>query len=300
MDNALEMVYNAGARGIFDTATWQALEPTAGHFELGGIRDSTNYARARSLEMGLGIQVINTTAKETPPDLAGVPFNSPLMKARLRALIDALRPYLNKQVKYVSIGNEVDVYLAKHPSEWGAYKELYQDARSYLHAVAPGIKVGVTMGFDGAAGSQAADLTAASDVIILTYYPLRERYLVRPPSAPLADFPKMVALAKGRPVVLQEVGYPSAAQLGSSEALQAEFVTNVFAAWRAGGGSIPLLNFFVLHDLTARACDDYARYYGLPNDANFKAYLCSLGLRHANGTPKPAWEAFAKAAGQRP
>ncbi len=38
-------------------------------------------------------------------------------------------------------------------------------------------------------------------------------------------------------------------------------------------------------------CDQFAAYHGLPGQANFKAYLCSLGLRRVDGTPKLAWQA---------
>ena len=93
--------------------------------------------------------------------------------------------------------------------------------------------------------------------------PLGANFRPRDPGSPTADIPRLVAAAAGKPVVLQEVGYPSAALLGSSERAQAEFVARVFGAWRAqGGGRIPFLN-------------------------------CSLGLRQANGTPKAAWRTFA-------
>jgi hypothetical protein len=39
-----------------------------------------------------------------------------------------------------------------------------------------------------------------------------------------------------------------------------------------------------------------AQYYGLPNSAEFKSYLCSIGLRKADGTPKAGWNAFTQAA----
>jgi len=298
--NAFELGYKAGARGEFDSHTWQTLEPSAGRFVLDEIKDTFNFARDRGLVVLLGIQVINTSAKETPPDLAGAPFDSPQMKRRFHALIDALRPHVNKQLTYLSIGNEVDEYLGAHAGEWGSYKNFYQDAVAYVHSVLPGVKVGVTTTFEGAKGGQAsrvADLNANSDVFIMTYYPLGANFVVRGANAPVADFPQMVQLAKARPVVLQEVGYPAAGQLSSSEQAQADFVKTVFAAWKAAGGSIPFLNFFMLHDFPPKMCDDLARYYGV-GGANFKAYLCSLGLRQVNGTPRAAWQAFTRGAGE--
>ncbi len=139
----------------------------------------------------------------------------------------------NRRVKYLSIGNEVDVYLTTHPQEWGAYQSFYREGVAYVHAVAPWIKVGVTVTYDGAVKNRGhvADLNSQRDVFILTYYPLGARFSPRRPDSPITDLPKMVELAKKRPLILQEVGYPSSTELSSSEAMQAQFVTSVFRAW---------------------------------------------------------------------
>ncbi len=77
-----------------------------------------------------------------------------------------------------------------------------------------------------------------------------------------------------------------------AEQKQAEFVANVYTAWKADSGHIPFLNFFLMHDFTPKMCDDFTVYYGLPNNQKFYEFLCTLGLRKADGTPKLAWKAF--------
>lgn len=296
---AIELAYRAGARGDFTSWTWKVLEPKAGRFNLAELKDGLGYlGNTRGSDLLLGLQVINTTAKETPSDLGNVPFDAPAMKKRFRALLDALRPHLNRHVKYISVGNEVDVYLSAHPQQWAAYKAFYNDAVSAIHAMAPWIKVGVTVTYDGALANRARveELNGRSDIFILTYYPLGDRFIPRPPNVALSDIPKMVDLAKSRPLILQEVGYPTSATLASSEEHQAQFVTSVFRAWNASAARIPFLNFFLLHDLAPQTCAEYARYYGLPTDGNFQSFLCSLGLRTADGKPKLAWPALVKAA----
>src|ERR1700730_2048091 len=130
---------------------------------------------------------------------------------RFQRLVEAIRPYLN-HVKYLSIGNEVDVYLSAHPSEWSAYTRFYRAAAARVHALAPWIKVGVTTTFDGLRrdARRVRELNSASDVQITTYYPLGSVLRVRSPASPLADFKAMLRFAGRRPLVLQEVGYPSA------------------------------------------------------------------------------------------
>jgi hypothetical protein len=293
---AVDLAFDSGARGSVLTTRWHDLEPSNAQYHLDEIRTSLNYlGNFRGFDLLLGIQVLNTTAKETPTDLKSFTFDSQQMKNRFHELINMLLPDINDHVRYLSIGNEVDVYLAAHPKEWSAYEDFYDDAVRYIHAVAPHVKVGVTSTFSGASGAsrtEVARLNESSDVLILTYYPLGERYMVRGSDAPRADLPRMVELAKPRPLVLQEVGYPSAAVLGSSEEKQAQFVANVFAAWKPARASIPFISFFALHDWSASMCDELTKYYGLPGNANFKAYLCSLGLHRADGTPKRGWQTF--------
>jgi hypothetical protein len=288
---------SAGVRGDLVTKPWSGLESNENTFTLGELRGNIAFAASRGRTVLLGLQLINTTAKEVPADLAATAFDAPAMRARFRALIDSLAPQIRSSVTYLSIGNEVDVYLAAHPDKLTAYEHFYDDAVAYVHTVAPAVKVGVTVTFDGAngAGREAmAALGSTSDVIIMTYYPLGANFSPRGPESVLTDLPRMVTLAGGKPLVLQEVGYPSADLLASSEAEQAQFITNVFTAWREQEQAIPFLSVFLMHDLTPAICDGLGTYYGLPDNAPFEAFLCSLGLRAANGTPKLAWQAFVR------
>lgn len=292
---ATGMAYDAGARGAFAGWRWSSLESAPGQFTLSAPQEDTDFlGRSQDLTLLIGLQLLNTTDREVPTDLAEEPFDSAEMQVRFHRLVDTLAPLLDRHVRYLSIGNEVDVYLGAHPEEWDAYRAFLDDASAYVHSVVPWIQVGTTVTFGGATGVNAERieaLTSASDVLIFTYYPLEADFRVQPPDAPLADFPRMVEMAGGRPVILQEVGYPSAERLGSSERAQAEFVEQAFLAWQAEGERIPFLNYFLLHDLTAEMCNQLQDYYGL-REVGFEAFLCSLGLRQADGTPKEAWQTF--------
>jgi hypothetical protein len=291
--SGIRLALRAGIRGAFLSDTWSTLERTSGKYSFGDLNGLGYLGDKLHLTLLLGIQVLNTTANEAPRDLQSVPFDSPALMNRFRRLLVAVRPYLNRHVEYLSIGNEVDVYLSAHPAQWDAYTRFYRSAVAEAHALAPWIKVGVTTTFDGLTSDapRIRRLNSASDVQIMTYYPLGAHFAVRSPTSPLVDFRTMLSFTRGRPLVLQEVGYPSARRLNSSPTKQARFVRAVYRAWAQAGSRIPFLNFFLLHDLTRPTCEQLGRYYGL-SDENFLAYLCSLGLRRADGSPKPAWTAF--------
>lgn len=294
---AVDLVIAAGARGNFHSNRWSALEPTAGQYTLTDLFNGLSYEASRGFTDLVGIQVINTTAKETPADLLTVPFDSPSMEARFHTLIDSIAPHFGSRVKYLSIGNEVDVYLDA-TGQWDAYTRFYQDAVAYVHAKAPGVQVGVTTTYGnlGRDRTKMAMLNAASDIIVFTYYPLDAGFQVQDPSAALTALPGMVAFAAGRPVVVQEIGYPADSLDGSTQAKQAEFFRVAIATWASlDAPRMPFMNLFLLHDFPPTLCDQFASYYGSTSPA-FKAYLCSLGLRQADDTPRLAWQAVVDAA----
>ena len=297
---AVQLAQDAGAGGLYQAWSWAALEPSPGTYDLDNFASTLRYlGQTRGLSMLLTIHVVNTAVSEVPADLRALPFDSPQMKQRFRAFFDALLQHLDRHVLYLSIGNEVDEYLSR-TNEWAAYRSFYADAVAHVHARAPWLKVGVTSTFDGARfrwSREVAALNASSDVFILTYYAVDERFAPEASRAPLDDFRHAVTLAGGRPLVLQEVGYPSS----SSERNQADFVSSVFAAWRSTA-NIPYLNFSLMHDYDRAHCSKLPRFYGLPGNARFEAFLCSIGLRAADGRPKLGWtvlEREAAAAGFR-
>jgi len=297
---AFELAYDAGARGQMSTFTWAALEPDQGGYDstkFGELNGAILNAANHGMVSLLGIQLINTTARELPADLGAAAFDDPIVMARFHALLDQiLTPENCERISYLSIGNEVDAYLRAHPTEWDHYKAFYNDAVQYVHGIDPDIKVGVTGTFDGAvlqSPSELLSLNDMSDVIILTYYPLEAdgegMITARDPDDVSDDFTQMLSVAGEKKLILQEVGYPASETNLSSEAMQAEFVHHVFSAWKTAGARIPFLNFFLLHDFTQSMCDGFGGYYGLPGNTSFKTFLCSLGLRKDDGTARLAW-----------
>jgi hypothetical protein len=69
----------------------------------------------------------------------------------------------------------------------------------------------------------------------------------------------------------------------------------VFDALRRQRGRVIGATFLFMSDLPKALVDFFGGYYG-SNNANFKAYLQTLGLHERNGTPKPAWNVLAREA----
>ena len=286
---AFELFTRAGANALEAPQPWSTLEPAPGRFRLSDVESIVRGARSTPATRVMLIPAaIETSKRSVAADLRRAAWDSDEMIARYRALLRHAARHANRQIAYVSIANEADVYFSAHPQELPAFTHFAQAQLQELRRLMPWAKAGVTITYTGLTGPHPAiarTLSKLGDATMLTYYPLGDGYRPRPPRAPLTDLPRMVRLAHGRPVILQEAGYPSSARLHSSTTAQATFVRNVFAAWHRHPRAIPLISFYTLFDLPATTCQQ-------ENTLDQTAFLCSLGLRARDGHPKPAWNAF--------
>ena len=295
--DASALARSAGTNGQFSSLLWSELEPNLNQYaadKLQNFRNTMQYADDNHLQLLVGFQMINTVAREVPAELSTVAWDDATMINRFKSLLDQLIPYMGASVRYISLGNEVDLYFENgRSSEIPGFHVFVNTIQAYLHTQLPNAEVGVTVTAGGWLGGNVQtwlDLTADTDVMIVTYYPLNGDFTVQDPVAPAAAFPALVQLAGDRNVVLQEVGYPTSSLLNSSESKQAEFIHQVFAAWRDSGQRIEFLNLFLLHDFSSDLVNTLTTYYGI-SDPKFVAYLATLGLRNTDNTDKAAWPA---------
>ncbi|MCX6360779.1 MAG: hypothetical protein NT029_13275 [Armatimonadetes bacterium] len=282
-----------GCRLMTSSHKWSELEPKPGEYVLKPLEDALNGLPLFGFTVALTIQTLDTNNRTLPPDLMEKPLDSPEVRSRFDALVRKIAAKLGKRCPWVMLANEADVYLATHPSELEPFCTLMDQGRRTLRAARPDILVGVTCTHDGLRDRPAAvgRMNREMDVCTLTYYPLGPGFGVRPVGDVPADMARMVRGAGGKPLLIQEIGYPAAELLGSSGAKQAAFVDAVFDAAERHASAIAGLCFFILHDFGDKLTDELLSYYRLP-DPRFRAYLATLGLKEADGKPRPAYERF--------
>ena len=210
----------------------------------------------------------------------------------------------------------MDTYLGKNPAGWPAYAKFVSAVVGYMHTKHPGVKVGITTTSPAALvehPTEVQSLNVATDVLILNHYGINQPgFAAAPPEEVVTALGDMVKLAAGKPLVLQEIGYPSAESLGGSEAKQAAFVKQLFDAWKAqGSAKVPFISYFKEKDWLATYCHKEA--CGTDLDANgfcnpssnpamqaarekFIAFLCSLGLLDSTAQGKAGWTQFQQSA----
>jgi hypothetical protein len=282
----------AGLEAVEHPIQWDAFETSPGVFDSNGLSQINALYAHSSLQVHINLNPIDTLANRLPADLKNKTFNDPMVIARYKAAADYILSNLpNTTILSLGIGNEVDIYLTNHPSQWSDYIQFLQAVTSQLRSSHPGLKLGVKTTCNGLINSSVAQLqslNAYCDYILVTYYPANADITVPDPSGVGSSLDRLVAIYPNKPVYVWELGFPSTTVCGSSEALQAKFIQETFTAWDRQADHIPLINFMYLHDLSQEQADLYVQYYQNPAPA-FREYLRTLGLRTYAGTDKIAF-----------
>ena len=289
-----------GSSAVQITFPWRVLEPDEGERDLEFLTFALGYYRERGASVLLSVPTIDTVEKMFPADLMGLEMDDPEVIARLEGLLDDILAVAGDELTHVVIGNEVDVYLGPRPeAEWNAYRALVAAATEHVNQTAPAIEVGLSVTFGGLGGARLGPLTEATDVRYVTYYYIGNEFGGAPADNVAGDLADMVAFAGDKPLVLKEYGYPTGEATGGSEAGQAEFIRETFAAWDQHGDAVQLIMFSIMFDRTRAYCEETAAYYGFPGDESFIQFLCTLGLRTVEGEPKPGWDELASQSAAR-
>lgn len=300
-DAALDAAESLGVEAVTLSLTWRTLEPQPGTFDLTLLDIAESYFPPTGLKLDLMIGPIDTNNDARPDDLQGLPFDDPEVIGRFEALLDAaLSRIPSVDLTFLAIGNEVDAFLTD-AAAWEAYGVFYRAAAEHARTLLPGVDIGVKVTSDGLTGEARAlaqALNADSDLILTTYYPLADDFIVRPPSVVGADFDAIAEAYPGRPVYVAEAGYPASPLCDSSDEMQAAFVRALFKAWDGHADQFEGIAYSFLTDFSPAAVDEFETYYGL-SDERFAGFLGSLGLRSHDLAERPALATYREEAAAR-
>jgi hypothetical protein len=288
---------------VLNIWSWERFEKEFDEFnikkEFGGAR----YLIDKGLKDGqyYGITVIDTVKRVLPHDIdENIDWDSPDLLERYKRVILEFSKELDKQPNYFIIANEADVYFEKNPDEFQKFVEFVRNSKKIIKDVFPNTQVGVSLTFEGLIKggkrkNNIIKLIEISDAMFMTYYPVFD-FKPTPAIETLKHLDLIIATANEKKIVLQEVGYPSGLN-GDLEEAQANFFRTIIPAIKSNS-QIEFASIFALHDFDKKTCSHFTSYYGFtgfltlsPLTKKFQDFLCSLGLRKTDGTPKPAWDA---------
>ncbi|HWP86055.1 MAG TPA: hypothetical protein VNN17_12740 [Terriglobia bacterium] len=299
INKRFQMCVSAGMSFTKIHPKWNEVEPNPGRYNFAEVESHSARAAAHQIPIYLGIRTIDTQGRSMPAAYSGWKWDDPRMTAKLTALLEAMAAKMRGNVRWVAIGNEVDQYFKSRGGEIGPYATLLKNITPVVRRLWPG--AAVTVNFTWEAAHEMAryrPITDRMEVFSFTYYPLNSDFTVRSPSQIEGHIKTLVQAAAGRPLILQELGYPSGSANRSSEDLQAQFVERSLRAAQSYGDKIIAINYLWMSDLPDSVVEEFAKYYQLPNAEKFKSYLATMGMFDKNGRPKKAWSVFQNLAGR--
>jgi hypothetical protein len=285
---AIRTQIRMGLDGAAPNIKWDEFEAQNGK----SLTDAVGAAKLIDQELLVTISTIDTVKKRLPVDVAVRDWTSPEMLARWSGFLTKVAQQAAPRTKWISLGNEVNVYLMQHPTEVDGYIKFLAAGRAALKKVNPHLLVGVTVTCTDALKDPelARRLQEGMDISVFTYYPMDGLKALDPNTVP-SHFDFMTRSAGSRPLLLQEIGYPASLAVGSSGAKQAEFVRQVFGQIDRYDNRIALASYFMQTDFSSGLMKVFEGYYGI-SDPTFLSFLGSLGLCDNMGKPRPAWAVF--------
>jgi hypothetical protein len=301
MRNAVELGGQAAPR---DEVGWADFEKTPGAPDFSSLVALRNFYATRCPRYEEGMQfdhrvlIVNMNVRtKLPADLEGAAFDNAALISRYVAFVKAYFAAAgigNESVCFF-ISNETDTYFETHESEIPAFKTFYAAVKVGIKADYPNVRIGCITKYHGDRPDIIADLNNSSDVVAFTYYghnPANFSYANLPPLDNV--FAGMIALAGGKPVVITEIGFAASPLLGSTEEMQAAYITEFFDTYPAYRNEIEWATYCMQADMSEDFVDWFAVMFNLTGfmTPEFKAYLMNLGLYKSDYTPKKAVSAW--------
>jgi len=298
MRKRFHMAVDSGTTYTSFLPKWDELESGAGQYRFNDLDQRVNFAEECGVPISLNVRVVDGDHRSIPSAYQRWNFDDPRMSRALDGLLRAVGPRVRGRVKWIALGNEVDHYFDGHRSEIGPYAKLLHNVMGTIRQQFPGALF--TANFSEQRLDQLHDrfapITSTVDFYSFNYYPVNSDFTVKDPDSIGLTMDRMIKAAEGKPVMFQELGYPSSEILHSSEEQQARFVANAFEELRRNRGKVVAATFNWMSDLPQEVVDQLGRYYGMANSDKFKAFLGSIGLFDRNGRPKRAWTEFQRQA----
>jgi hypothetical protein len=298
-DEALNLAQEAQAQVAHLYVQWGLVEKSSGKYDWAIPDYILKKFKKYGFEAVVVIPIIFTTKLDVmPEDVTFTSFSDPGFVDRFVSFTKTFMDRYQDTVKYLVIGNEIDIWLQTHADQASDFRTLVE-AVADAHNVIVGTEVAIHNVVQNQCES-IAKKALAGDMVFYTFYPTGSNFSFGgDPRAVEEYYTAMFDLAGTRKIAVVETSWSSSSLLESSEEAQAEYVREIFRILKENKEKIEFLLWINLYDSTPEECRKAAEFFvtGVGDDmlkdteamARFSDFMCFIGLRRTDGTPKPAW-----------
>ncbi len=297
----------SGIQATHSYISWGQVETTEGIYDWSGPDLLLDTLSLEGLRLSLVIEFIHSGVPgAVPEDLSGRAFDDLEYMDRAADFALAVAQRYGDQIDYLSLGNEVNIYLQSNPDDLAPYLAAFSAIRQAVRTIRPELPVGTVIAFHEVINSDRWGMIEAfkrGDFLAYTYYPHETGFNYDIATDGFGGIlERMVSASGDLPFIVVENGFSSSPVLGSNESRQAQYVRDSFTALGAHRQEFNWHVWFSFHDMLPETCTDLALSF-LPDNFDpgdselsawntFEEYLCTLGLRRNDGTPKLAWQSL--------
>ena len=205
---------------------------------------------------------------------------------------------------YIGLASEINTYMDAFPEDAPNFVSLYHEVYALIKAEAPDTQVFVTFQwddlnnmFEGAAEGrqklqpnwdQIEAFEPNLDLWVISSYP----YFIFPGASMPADYYSRILARTSKPVAVAEGGY-SSRDIGGVKATPEDQVAYLTAIHDQLGSRLAFWVYLLLNDFDMESYAKALKDQGVSEtDLNTLSMFQSLGLREADGAPKPALEVW--------
>jgi hypothetical protein len=260
--------------------------------------------------MSVAFSVIHTSVKgEMPQGIVYRDWDDPELARRF---VDFLSRYIERYsdtIRYVEIGNEVNIYFQSFPEELDAFRVFYSRVVEKIRQTFPDIKVGTIIAYHILRQHKQEKMyreLSLGDFESFTLYVYDNGFVFNHEPREIFEWLQdLEELTGDRAYALEEVGWSTAPTLEGSEPEQAEAVDAFFDYLHRAPARLEYMYWFILHETSLDEGRKQARSFfeeldpafeESPAMRRFVTFLSLMGLRNKDGTPKAAWHTWTRRA----
>ena len=292
---------------------WRAVERAPGVYDKAQLEEPLKACQAKGLQPVLLLTTIDSEGYYAMPAdfvdpnnddklVDGMHIDDPEIVTRYKAVLDWVVPMLLKYDGFLlSIANEPESIFGTKPAEQQQFVNFLIAAREHVRTITEDLPVTAALTRAVLTGDL-DNVIVECDVAYFNYYGQGDDFEPEPPSMVSQRIDELLAVAKGRQLLLQETGMPAGyedkpSSINATPELQRQFFENVIAKLQAEprfrGACV-----FLMPDMPEEFSSFLEQLYleeGLPKSltTQIRESFETVGLcRNTDGSAKPAWGTF--------